>query len=227
MISGKYLLPRTILLALLLASTAASGRSLDELERALKRTPPVKTAFVEFRFSHLLKKPLRSSGTLEYRADGVMARIVELPNRETTEVIGDQVRIARAGRSPRTMSLQRAPQMRVLLGSFRALLEGRLTPLQQDFNVALDDGGAQWTLTLKPKDAALAKHLARIEVHGNGDQPACVEALEPDGDGALTLFAAGGVPLTGATASATPARTEIEKLCRAPASVPGAAVEQK
>ncbi len=140
------LLPRTIPLSLLLLLTAMAtqgrelerDRGLEALEQKLARTPPVSTEFVEYRFSHLLKKPLRSSGTLEYRADGVMVRNVVAPGRELTEVDGGQVRITRAGKPARTLSLQRAPQLRVLLGSFRALLEGRLSPLQQDFALTLD-----------------------------------------------------------------------------------------
>jgi hypothetical protein len=218
-------LRRTILLSvLLLTGTSVPGREVNELqppdappglaalEQRLARTPPVSTDFVEYRFSHLLKKPLRSSGTLEYRADGVMVRDVVTPARETTEVNDDQVRISRAGKPPRTMSLQRAPQLRALLGSFRALLEGKLTPLQHDFDLALEETATRWTLTLRPKDPSLAKHLARIDVHGSGDKPSCLEALEPDGDGALTLFAA---PAPGNT---LPARAELERTCRAPAA---------
>ena len=84
-----------LLCALLMTGTATPGRSLEELERALARTPPVTTSFVEYRFSHLLKKPLRTSGTLEYRADGVMARHGRNPYREATEVEGESVRITR------------------------------------------------------------------------------------------------------------------------------------
>ena len=82
--------------------------------------------------------------------------------------MGDQVRITRAGKPARTVSLQRAPQLRVLLGSFRALLEGRLRRSQQDFDDRLSKStAANWTLTLTPKDARLAKHLAHIEVFGS------------------------------------------------------------
>jgi len=203
---------------LLLTATVASSQGLEALEQRLARTPPVRTDFVEYRFSHLLKKPLRSSGTLEYRADGVMVRNVVTPARESTEVDGEQVRITRAGKATRSLSLQRAPQLRVLLGSFRALLEGKLTPLRQDFDVTLAGDAAQWTLTLKPKDPTLAKHLARIDVHGLDDRPACLEALEPDGDGALTLFAAAP------PAAAPPTRADVERTCRAPVA-PGAAAQ--
>jgi hypothetical protein len=188
----------------------ASGRSLEELEHALARTPPVSTRFVEYRFSHLMKKPLRTSGTLEYRADGVMTRKVETPFQETTDIEGDTVRIARAGRAPRTISLQRAPQLRVLLGSFRALLEGKLTPLASDFDITLEDHEQNWTLTLQPHDARLAKQLDRIRVFGIGDRPTCLEALEPDGDAALTLFDA--APAGDASAS----REQLDQHCHAP-----------
>ena len=199
----------TILLCALLFTATATGRSLEELEQALARTPPVSTDFVEYRFSHLLKKPLRTNGILEYRADGVMTRKVEQPFQETTDVDGDTVRIARAGRAPRTLSLQRAPQLRVLLGSFRALLEGKLTPLASDFEITLEDQAENWTLTLQPHDARLAKQLARIRVHGHGDRPTCLEALEPDGDAALTLFE------TAPAAAAIPSRDEIIRRCQA------------
>lgn len=190
-------------------SQADAPGGIEALEQRLARTPPVSTDFVEYRFSHLLKKPLRSGGTLEYRADGALVRNVTTPHRETTTVLGDQLRIARAGKPERTLSLQRAPQLRVLLGSFRALLEGQLTPLQQDFDVTLEENGAHWTLRLTPKDASLAKHLARIEVHGNGDRPGCMKAIEPDGDGAFTLF--GAAP---DAAAPLPTRAELETRCR-------------
>jgi hypothetical protein len=205
-------LPRTILIcALLLASTSASTRNLEELERLLARTAPASTPFIEYRFSHLLKRPLRVSGTLEYRADGVLVRTVDAPYHESTEVDGDEVRITRAGHPTRTLPLQRAPQLRMLLASFRALIEGRLTPLQQDFELTLADEADRWSVTLKPHDPTLARHLARIEMRGSGNRPDCLEALEPDGDGSLTFLHAAG-----ADAGTTPPRAEIERRCRAP-----------
>jgi hypothetical protein len=181
------------------------------------------TGFVEYRFSHLLKKPLRSSGTLEYRANGVLARHVESPYRESTEVEGDMVRIARDGKPERTISLARAPQLRVLLGSFRALLEGRLAPLGQDFELTLEEQAAHWTLTLRPREPRLAKHVERIDVFGSGDRPGCVEALEPDGDGALTLLS--DLRAT-ALETSSMTRAELERICRAPGEPGPADVQQ-
>ena len=172
------------------------------------------TDFVEYRFSHLLKKPLRSSGTLEYHADGVLARNVEAPSRESTQVEGDVVRITRDNKPARTISLARAPQLRALLGSFRALLEGRLAPLGQDFEVTLEDHSTHWTLTLRPREPRLSKHVERIDVFGSGDRPGCVEALEPDGDGAITLLA--DSKRAAAPDTAAMSRADLERICRAP-----------
>jgi hypothetical protein len=203
-----------ILCALLLTNTAAFSRALEDFQRQLARTPPVTTGFVEYRFSHLLKKPLRTSGTLEYRADGVLARNVDTPYHELTEVTGDEVRITRADKPVRTFSMQRAPQLRVLLGSFRALLDGHLTPLQQDFDLQLAEDAPRWTLTLKPRDARLARHLASITVFGAGERPQCLEALEPDGDGAVTLLRDAQAPEHN-QGDKLPSRAEVEHTCRA------------
>jgi Outer membrane lipoprotein carrier protein LolA-like len=196
---------------MLLVSTAASSRSLEEFERQIARTPPVSTDFVEYRFSRLLKKPLRVGGMLEYRADGVLARKVESPYQELTEVMGEQVQITRAGKPPRTVLLQRAPQLRAVLGSLRALLEGKLQPLAVDFDIVLEDSSAGWKLTLTPKDARLKKYLMHIDVFGAGDRPACLQTVEPDGDASLTLF---GSPPASPSSKLPPARAELESRCR-------------
>jgi hypothetical protein len=204
-----------MLAALMLSASTARALGVDELEQRLKRTPPVSAPFVEYRFSRLLKRPLRTAGLLEYRADGVLARTVDEPYREHTEVAGDEVRIRRGDRPQRRLSLQRAPQLRLLLGSFRALLEGRFAPLAGDFTMTLEEGGELWTLTLTPRDAGLARALARIHVHGIADRIACLESTEPDGDATLTIFG----PDPGGP---RPERRALESACRIAAAVPAA-----
>ena len=200
-------LQRILLLVALLLANTAPARSREELEKTLARTPPVSTGFVEYRFSHVLKKPLRTSGTLEYRADGVLARSVESPFRELTEVEDGTVRITRGDKPTRTLSLDRAPQLRLLLGSFRALLDGRLTPLERDFPVTLAEQGDHWRLTLVPRDPRIGRHLRSIDVYGAGDRPRCIEAVEADDDAAFTLLA-------GDSGMASPTRTQLEERCR-------------
>jgi hypothetical protein len=198
------------LLLLPFTSAPAESSGIEDLELKLARVPPVSTSFIEYRFSHVLKRPTRISGTLEYHADGAMVRIVESPYQEHTAVSGGEVSIQRGQRAAQHFSLQRAPQLRVLLASFRALLDGHLTPLSQDFDLALAEDAPRWTLTLRPLDAKLQKYISHIEVYGADARPACLEAVEPDGDTTLTLF--GGTDLP-----ATPRieRAALEGLCRA------------
>lgn len=195
----------TIPLAMLLATNARS-RTLEELEKGIARTPPVSTPFIDFRFSHVFKKPVLSRGTLGYTADGVLTRTLTSPYHERTEVSGDEVRIQRADHPERRYSLVHVPQLRVVLGSFRALLDGRITSLSSDFNVSFKEDGERWTITLAPRDAKLQRFLTQIEVNGVNDQPACMEATEPDRDATLTWFSD--------VAPAATDRATLERLCR-------------
>ncbi|HEV7606656.1 MAG TPA: LolA-related protein [Steroidobacteraceae bacterium] len=192
---------------MLTVSNPAHSLGLEELETKLVRKPPVVTAFVDYRFSHVLRSAVRSSGTLEYRADEALVRTVTSPFREQAEVVGDEVRIRRGERPERRVSLQRIPQLRVLLGSFRAMLDGHVSQLSQDFNVALAEQPTGWALTLRPLDTRLARYLARIEVHGSADRPHCLEVVEPDGDVTLTFLE---VPPD----ERISARPALESLCR-------------
>jgi len=68
-------------------------------------------------------------------------------------------------------------------------------------------------------DAQLAKHLASIEVFGSGDRPGCLRAMEPDGDGAVTLMDKASMDSAStrtapAAAAASPTREQLERLCR-------------
>ncbi len=162
----------------------------------------------------MLKRPTRVTGGLEYRADGVMIRNVASPRPERSEVSGDEVRIARGDGPARRISLQRAPQLRILLSSFRAMLEGRITPLAQDFDISLDGERGSWKLGLRPLDARVAAYLERIDVYGRGPRLHCMEATEPDGDATLTLFGNSGIP------ALSESRIDIEQFCRAGARAP-------
>lgn len=197
-------------LAMLLTIGSRPVRSLEieELEAKLSREPPVVTPFVEYRFSHLMKTAARSSGTLAYRSAGLLTRTVTAPYREHTEIAGDEVSIQRGDRAARRMSLHRLPQLRVLLASFRAMLDGNIGDLATDFSVSVDGKADSWVLTLRPRDPRVLRSLERVEVHGAADRPWCLEIVEPDGDATLTFFDA--PPDSGISA-----RAVLTQLCRA------------
>jgi hypothetical protein len=171
--------------ALVLATTTtlpAAELDVDALLARLARPAPDTTTFVEVRYSSLLETPLVVSGRLEHRQDGSLLRRVESPYEEVTELRGENVSVERAGAKPRRFSLERAPELRGMLASFGALLQGDRAMLDRFFVVAAQGTDARWEITLSPRDAKLQRRLAVIVVHGGGDQPRCFTLVEPDKD---------------------------------------------
>lgn len=178
---------RLTAIAFTLAATplhAADG-NLDTLLASLARPAPDSTSFVEVRYSSLLDEPIVVSGVLEHRTDGALVRRVEAPYQEVTELQGEKVTVTRTGSKPRQFSLDRAPQLRGMLASFGALLTGDRRMLEQYFEVEYRDLGANWEITLMPRDRKLQRRLSRIVINGAAGRPNCFRMLEPDGDGSV------------------------------------------
>ncbi len=157
----------------------------------IARPAPARVAFVDVRWSGMLARPLVTAGELEYRGGEQLAKRVDRPYRETTEIDGHDVRVRREKQTPRRFSLDRAPELRGMLASFAGLLAGDRKALEQWFTVALVPGET-WTITLTPKQERLAKRIATIEMQGKGDTPRCVWVREPDGDATLSLMGEAG-----------------------------------
>jgi hypothetical protein len=175
----------TLLLACLPLSAACAAPELDALLARIARPAPARTAFVEWRESALLAEPQRVAGELEYRGPAALSRRVDSPWRETTVVADGQVTVEREGERSRRFALRRAPELRVLLAGFGALLGGDRAGLARDFEIALETEGAAWRITLVPRDAAVRKHLATLAIDGRDDAPLCFLSTEADGDRSL------------------------------------------
>jgi len=155
----------------------------------LAHPAPMQTPFVELRDSSLLKAPLRISG--EYRRPDVatLVREVRSPYAETTTIREGQATIVRGQRS-RSFSLARVPELAGLQASFGALLAGDRATLERNYRIDATGTRQRWTLTLVPRDAALAAKLRDIVLHGRGAELRCFET-EPahGGDTQRTLLA--------------------------------------
>lgn len=187
----RLLIPSLLALLPTLAPAAPPGPELDALLAKIARPAPARVAFVDVRWSGMLARPLVTAGELEYRGGEQLAKRIDRPYRETTEIDGHDVRVRREKQTPRRFSLDRAPELRGMLASFAGLLAGDRQALEQWFTVALVPGEA-WTITLAPKQARLAKRIASIEMQGKGDTPRCVWVREPDGDATLSLMGDAG-----------------------------------
>jgi hypothetical protein len=192
MTSGKKLALLTSLLALLPLTSPATPRpehdDANALIASLNRPAPARTPFAEARFMRVLDKPLIVSGELAWLGGDRLERRVDKPTKETSTIADGEVTQEREGKKPRSFSLKRAPQLKVLLDSFVALLAGDPTRLGDSFNVVLGRDADRWQLTLTPRDAAIAKQIATIHVYGRGKQPRCLRMDEGDGDTSFDLL---------------------------------------
>ena len=167
------------LVRLLLGAAAAAGPAqaatpdIDALLAKLARPAPASTAFREVHFSHLLAHPLVVGGQLQYLGAGALAREVQQPYQERTEIHGDDVTVTR-GTSVRHYSLEHAPELRSLLASFGALLGGDRALLAQQFTLAVSGEEAHWSLDLTPRDARARTRVGTISVDGAGGEPRCI-----------------------------------------------------
>lgn len=207
---------RWMVAAALLPAAAALGEptssapDLDALLQHLTRPAPATTPFVEVHFSPLLSRPLIVSGEMEYDGPDALARTVEKPYSEHTQIQGDTVSVTRGSGKPRTFSLQRAPDLKTLLSSFSALLGGNRAQLEQGFSLALSGEDAHWALTLTPRDSRVSQRVSRILVNGAGASPRCMTTTAPDGSVTVML-------MEDAARTSVPAdidRAALDKVCR-------------
>lgn len=159
---------------------------------------------------HVLDRPLVVSGELAWLGGDTLERHVQQPHEETVRIAGGEVTQQRPGKSARSFSLKRAPQLEVLVDSFVALLGGDATRLRQAFTIAhTGDAAGAWSLTLTPRDTRLARSVASIRIDGHASQPRCMQLQEADGDVAIDLLG----PLA-AKMPAAPTREALVALCQ-------------
>ena len=116
-------------------------------------------------------------------------REVRAPYAETTTIRAGEVTIARAGKTPRTFSLARVPELAGLQASFGALLSGDRALLAQHYRMASEGARQHWTLVLSPTDAALAARVQKIVLYGRGAELRCIETQPAKGAVQRTLLA--------------------------------------
>jgi hypothetical protein len=197
--------------ALGLAAGAAYGApDIDALLQHLARPAPATTPFVEVHFSPLLSRPLIVSGELEYSGPDSLARTVDKPYSEHTDIHGDEVSVVRGNGKPRIFSLQRAPELKTLLSSFSALLGGNRQQLEQSFTLTVSGDDAHWTLGLTPRDGRVSQRVSKITVNGEAGSPRCMTTAAPDGSVTVMLME---------EAAKTPVpididRAGLDKVCR-------------
>lgn len=163
------------------AAVGAATVQVDWILARIARPAPSRTGFVELRDSKLLKAPLRISGEYRHPDAATLVREVRSPYAETTTIRGGEAVIARAGRSPQRVSLARVPELAALQASFGALLDGDGARLQRHYTLHGEGSRQHWRLVLAPRDAALARRVRSIVLHGRGAELRCIETVPAQG----------------------------------------------
>lgn len=185
---GKWTVVALLLPMAAVTQQTSPAPDIDALLQHLAKPAPATTPFVEVHFSPLLTRPLIVSGELEYGGPDSLARTVQKPYFEHTEIHGDQVTVVRGTGKPRTFSLQHAPELKTLLSSFAALLGGNRQQLEQNFSLAITGDDAHWTIGLTPRDHAVSQRVSRITLNGQAGSPRCMITAAPDGSVTVMLI---------------------------------------
>jgi hypothetical protein len=136
----------------------------------------------------LLKQPTIVAGQLHFRGADRFERVVEQPYRERTEVSNDSVRVTRENEPERSFALNRTPELRALLFTFSALLNGDQAAIEREFRVSAQGDLQQWNLDLVPLDARIQRRLKRISIAGNNETPHCFAIHTRDGGVSIMLL---------------------------------------
>jgi outer membrane lipoprotein-sorting protein len=176
-----WLIALCALLAVPLATPAASEWSVDELMRQLAKHPGGRATFVERKYLAVLDRPVESSGELSFIPPARMEKRTLKPKAELLVLDGDSLTVER-GKQKYTLSLAQYPEVAAFVDSIRGTLAGDLRALQNQYRVELDGEVARWTLTLLPTDTKMAAVVLRIRVSGSQDEVRSIEILQADGD---------------------------------------------
>jgi hypothetical protein len=194
------------------AAAAESGTAVEAgwILQKIARPVPARTPFVEVRTSPMLKAPLRIAGEYRRPDADTLVREVRTPYAETTTIAGGRASIARDGRSARTFSLSRAPELASLQQGFGSLLAGDRTTVEQHYRLKPSGTRERWSLLMTPKDPELAKRVRDITLYGQGAELRCIETAPATGTALQRTLLAGGAR------DAAQARTEqaLAALCR-------------
>lgn len=166
----------------------------------LQQPVPAATPFVELRESELLDEPMRIRGEYQRPDEATLVRQVTAPYVETTTLKDGRATIEREGRSARSFSMSRAPELEGLQASFGALLAGDHAALEQHYAIGAWGSAEGWTLTLAPRSRQLARRVESISLFGAGGDLRCIETLGADGQVQRTLL--GSAALAAADAQA-------------------------
>jgi outer membrane lipoprotein-sorting protein len=160
---------------------AGADWDVEQLMRALGAVKSSRATFVERKHVEILSTPLQSRGRLVYTAPGRLEKHTLSPRRESLVLEGDVLTLESGDRT-RRLRLQGQPVVGVFVESIRSTLAGDLATLSRFYEVKLEGGERQWTLTLMPRDERVRQVVSEIRIGGSRDAVTRIEFTETSGD---------------------------------------------
>lgn len=161
--------------------------------RALAGAGSSRAAFIEEKRIAALSAPLESRGRLVFSAPAHLEKHTDQPVRESITVDGDRLTYALPDEQVRrTLSLDRAPELRGLVEAVRGTLAGDLAGLRRYYSVGLEGTDDAWKLTLVPLDERVRALVAVVEIDGAAGSVRRVATKEAGGDSTLMTITPGG-----------------------------------
>ncbi|MBE9515751.1 MAG: outer membrane lipoprotein carrier protein LolA [Proteobacteria bacterium] len=177
------------------ALPATAGFALPQLMASMAAIKTTEASFTEERHNQFLKKPMKLSGRLIYKAPGTLIKQTIKPLEETFIIDGPTLAVERVREGKKQhheVILDDFPALAPIVLGLRSVLSGDLKTLEQHYLPELSGSQKDWVLVLKPRRRAFEEDdwlkdvVKSVTIKGSGTRVSRVEILEPSGDRSIT-----------------------------------------
>jgi hypothetical protein len=172
-----------------MAEAVDTDTGLDQLMQHLAQRQHGHASFVERHFIAILDRSIETSGELFYDAPDHLEKRTNLPKPESLILDRGTLSVHR-GSHDFVLSLRDYAPVAPFIDSIRAILAGDLPALNRTYTLVFAVEGDRWHLVLVPRDAKLAKVVAKIQVSGVNDEIQTIEFERSGGDHSVMTISA-------------------------------------
>lgn len=193
MISGKMTQInnyKNILILLVLfftipAHALESKFKLTELLQLFSQQTQSTVDFKEEKHTSFLKKPIISSGQMQFIAPDKLNKFIIKPEKISQKIVADDLEIKNKNEI-HTINLNDHPEFSVILKSIINVLSGNYAALEKDFKITFSGNLTAWDLILSPHDSFVAGYVESIKMQGSNNKLTEIIVTEPNKDHSIT-----------------------------------------
>jgi outer membrane lipoprotein-sorting protein len=146
---------------------SAEPKTLEALLTRFGQLQGLRARYVEEKRIALLKRPLRSEGTVAFAAPSLLVRRVEKPEPATLLLDGEVLTVADAS-GQRRIDLGESALVKHFVLTFVHVLHGDRAALERAYTLSFEATATGWKLQLTPKTAELRRFVAHAVLEGHG-----------------------------------------------------------